>query len=89
MSKDITDDILLKVGMYKVNGAIEYTTQVNKLRRTIQILKYGDIPGRNYSCGVFNELGHLIGFAYIQTIDHFNKLMGLMDISFRLKEEQK
>ena len=86
MSKDITEGILLRAGMYKVNGAIEYTTQVDKLRYTIQILKYSDISGRNYSCGVFNELGHLIGFAYIQTIDHFNKLMELMDIDFRLKE---
>ena len=38
MSKDITEGILLRAEMYKVNGAIEYTTQVDKLRYTIQIL---------------------------------------------------
>lgn len=88
MNKDITEDILLKAGMYEVgNAAMEYIAQVGGQKYTIQIVKYSNRNGRNYSCGVFNENDFPVGFACVQTIDHFNKLMGLMDIDFRLKEE--
>lgn len=87
MSENITEDILLKAGMYKVKDSVmEYITQVGGQKYTIQVLKYSVRDGRNYSCGVFNENDYLVGFACVQTIDHFNKLMELMDISFKLKE---
>lgn len=88
MSKDITDGILLKAGMYKVgNAAMEYIVQVDGQKYAIQIVKYSNRNGRNYSCGVFNEHDLPVGFACVQTIDHFNKLMKMLDINFRLKEE--
>lgn len=88
MSENITEDILLKAGMYKVKDSVmEYIAQVGGQKYAIQVLKYSVRDGRNYSCGVFNENDYLVGFASIQTIDHFNKLMELMDISFKLKEE--
>lgn len=87
MNKNITEDILLKAGMYKVgNAAMEYIVQVDGQKYTIQIVNYSNRNGRNYTCAVFNEHDLLVGFACIQTIDYFNKLMELMDIDFRLKE---
>lgn len=87
MSENITEDILLRAGMYKVKDSVEYISQVGGQKYTIQVLKYSVRDGRNYSCGVFNENDYLVGFAYIQTIDHFNKLMEIMNINFKLKEE--
>ena len=40
---------------------------------------------RNFNIKVFNSYG-LFADVDIETVEHFNKLMDLMDIDFKLKE---
>lgn len=82
MSKDITDDILLKAGFMDASG--------NAFKLFVEggyiILQYVQQPfGRCWKCSVDNN--NDMSTTDIQTIDHFNKLMELMDINFRIKEE--
>lgn len=84
MSKDITEEILLKAGFKENDGHLEYSTKVNDFIRIISVIRENSLYGRNYVACV--SLGNYdpIGYAYIQTIEHFNKLMDLMDIDFKL-----
>lgn len=82
MSKEITEDILLKAGFMDAGG--------NAFKLFIEggyiILQYIPQPfGRCWRCSVDNNSD--MSTTNIQTIDHFNKLMDLMGIDFRLKEE--
>lgn len=82
MIKDITEDILLKAGFMDASG--------NAFKLFVEggyiILQYVQQPfGRCWKCSVDNN--NDMSTTDIQTIDHFNKLMNIMDINFRLKEE--
>lgn len=88
MSKDITESILLKAGFIERGGFFEYSTEADKRKRTIiAVLNDSAMYSRDNTLIVYNGNKDLIGYACIQTIDHFNKLMELMDIDFRLNEE--
>lgn len=83
MSKDITEDILLKAGF------VDVSDNAFKLRIKEEgyiTLLYSQPPfGRCWTCYVDTTIN--MCKADIQTVEHFNKLMDLMDISFKLKEE--
>lgn len=85
MSKDITEDILLRAGFKKVNEfpcCIEYA--LDKYKITMSFNKWVWIS-RRWTCSL--NQGSNFAMIHIKTIDHFNMLMELMDIDFRLKEE--
>ena len=87
MNKDITEDILLKAGFKEISRVDHKYITFKLTNWDISITNY-PFPSnysRNWSCGVSN--GADCAEADIQTIDHFNKLMELMDIDFRLKED--
>lgn len=82
INKEITKGILLKAGFVDAGG--------NAFKLFIEggyiILQYIPQPfGRCWRCSVDNN--NDMSTTNIQTIDHFNMLMELMDIDFRLKEE--
>ena len=89
MSKEITEEVLRKCGFqespdffipwkeYSIHLPINY----------IEIANISNSITRLWSVRVENSLHDSIATADIQTIDHFNKLMELMDIGFKLKEE--
>lgn len=88
MNKDITEDILLKAG-FKETDRVDntYTTfELTDYDITILHYRYNHCCYRQWYCKVSNNDGFNCAEADIQTIDHFNKLMELMDIDFRLKE---
>lgn len=95
MSKDITEDILLKAGfkeikeISKVNPKYITFELTNLSNWDISITNYPFLNNqpRKWSCEVNNNTNRYAAEADIQTIEHFNKLMDLMDINFRLKEE--
>lgn len=87
MNKDLTDDILLKAGFKEDDGYFEYATEVNDITYIIGVVVDNSLKGRNYAVCVSLGDDNLIGYACIQTVDHFNKLMELMDIDFKLNEE--
>lgn len=83
MSKDITEDILLKDGFMDAGS--------NAFKLFIEggyiIMQYIPQPfGRCWRCSIDNN--NDMSTTNIQTICHFNKLMDLMDIDFRLEEQQ-
>lgn len=92
MSKDITEDILLKAGFEEIDRVdnVYITFELKKWDIEsdwdITMTKYNRSCGRKWSCDVNNDESN---FAYvdIQTIEHFNKFMNLMDINFRLNYE--
>lgn len=88
MSKDITEEILLKAGLVEKDGMLGCSTETDGRKRIIVVAVDGtDMYGRDYALMVYNGNRDPIGYACIQTIEHFNKFMELMDIDFRLKEE--
>lgn len=91
MSKNITDDILLKAGFYEdIRGFVKhYREQVIIVEEInhyeLQRFVYKD---RKWNLVVHNfDVCSNILEADIQTIVQFNRFMELMDIDFRLKEE--
>jgi hypothetical protein len=86
MSKDITEEILLEAGFTKNDDIYGYVTKVDGGKRTIVVTQVSDMYGRDYSCVVFNGNEVSIGYACVQTVEHFDKLMELMDIDFKLKK---
>lgn len=84
MSKEITEDILLKAGF---NDITEYINRVIYVKDNITMIHYIHAKPnvRNWECRLVANDG--FASADILTIDHFNKLMDLMDIDFRIKEE--
>lgn len=87
MNKDLTDDILLKAGFKEDDGYFEYATKVNDFIRIIGVIHDHSLYGRNYAVCVSLGDDNPIGYACVQTVEHFNKLMDLMDIDFKLKEK--
>ena len=80
-------EILLKAGFNKKEGAFEYSTEVDNRKRTIIVALSGsDMYGRDFVLLVCNGNRNPICYACVQALDHFNKLMNIMDINFRLKE---
>lgn len=85
MNKDITEDSLLKAGFIERGGFFEYSTEADKRKRTIiLVLNDSTMYSRDNTLIVYNGNKDLIGYACIQTIEHFNELMSLLDIDFRL-----
>lgn len=88
MSKDIIEGILLKAGFIERGGFFEYSTEADKRKRTIiVVLNDSAMYSRDHTLIVYNSSTDLIGYACVQTIEHFNKLMEVLDIDFRLNEE--
>lgn len=93
MSKDITTEILVKSGfkqnpdktwIYEMTGTSNFNVVQFGRERSI----YAEESSyRCYEVRIYHENCGLIALVYIKTISQFNKLMELMDIDFRLKEE--
>ena len=87
MSKDITEGILLKAGFMESDGLFGCSTEVDGRKRTIVVALDGSaMYNRDYTLIVYNGNKDPIGYACVQTVEHFNKLMELMGIDFRLEE---
>ncbi len=85
MSKDITEEILLKVGFNKVTEhpyCIEYF--LDKYKIVMSFYK-GVWIDRRWTCGI--NQGSNFAMVDIKTMKHFNMLMDIMNIDFKLKEE--
>lgn len=88
MGKDITESILLNAGFMESDGIFGCSTETDGRKRTIVVALDGSaMYGRDYTLIVYNGNKDPIGYACVQTVEHFNKLMDLMGIDFRLKEE--
>lgn len=86
MSKDITEDILLKAGFdkekcYSIVCPYRYIKILSDVY--VDVSNISNMPMRNWNVKVYNCDG-LFADVDIQTIDHFNRLMDLMDIDFKL-----
>lgn len=87
MSKNITEDILLRAGFkYSAYSSDSFHLQVRDYDvYDIDMKKYTQNFNREWYCKVRSiKPSCNCAEADIQTIDHFNKLMELMDINFRL-----
>lgn len=84
MSKDITEDILLRAGFKKVSeNNFGATYEMSTI--TVTHYFYSKPAIRSWGCEVYYKGSY--AEVDIKTIDHFNKIMDLMDMGFRLKEE--
>lgn len=83
MSKDITENILLKAGFKEISEDADFFRTYEKYPIDITHLLSPNHGDRDWFCEVH---GNFTANIDIQTIEHFNKLMELMDIDFRLKE---
>lgn len=87
MSENITEDILLKAGFKKTSDCIfvlrctDYAIELLNLNFDEEGCK------RHWVCSANTDNDYSITRTSIQTIEHFNKLMELMNINFKLKEE--
>lgn len=85
MSKDITEEILLKAGFNKVTEhpcCIEYF--LDKYKIVMSFYK-GVWIDRRWTCSI--NQGSNFAMVDIKTMKHFNMLMDIMGIDFKLKEE--
>lgn len=82
MSKDITKDILLKAGFM---NASDNAFKLHIKGGYIKLLHSQPPFGRCWTCYVDTTIN--MCKADIQTVEHFNKLMEIMNINFRLEEE--
>lgn len=88
MSKDITEDILLKAGFIKKDGIFEFTTKIDDRKRIIVVaLNNSAMYNRDHTVIVYNGNKEPIGYACVQTVEHFHKLMELMNSGLRLTKE--
>lgn len=88
--EDITEGILLRAGFHKITSFSIICSEYYSIELSdvyIDIYNSSNIPTRSWNIRVINYKPMFIANTYIQTIEHFNKLMDLIDISFRLKEE--
>ncbi len=84
----LKEDILLRAGFIEKEGVFGCSTEIEGRKRIIVVALDGSaMYGRDYTLIVHNGHGDPIGYACVQTTGHFNKLMDLMDIDFKLKEE--
>lgn len=84
MIKDITKDILLRAGFKKVSeNNFGATYEMSTI--TVTHYFYSKPAIRSWGCEVYYK-GNFAD-VNIKTIEHFNKLMELMDIDFKIKGE--
>ena len=89
MSKDITEDILLRAGFKETDRNDRVYVVTFELANRISVTNYRSIcdnSTRKWYCEVSNKNGDCAEVD-IQTVEHFNKLMELMDIDFRLEDK--
>lgn len=92
MSKDITEEILLKAGFKYFEedsdntSYYSYSPDENEKGDWSIILTYSKNNDRDWHCEVSTS-PTTYADADIQTVEHFNKLMEIMGINFKLKEE--
>ena len=84
MSKDITEGILLKAGFNKVTEHPCYIEYFLDKYKIVMSFNKGVWIDRRWTCSITQ--GSNFAMVHIQTINHFNKLMEIMDIDFRLTE---
>lgn len=84
MNKNITKDILLRAG-FEDSAYSSVSFHLEGRDYDIDMEKYQQNFNREWYCKAKSiKHGCNCGEADIQTIDHFNKLMELLDINFRL-----
>lgn len=83
MSKDITEDILLKAGFKKIEENDSYIVYKNHSIEMMRFL-HSYHRFRSWYCEVEGKISTKTD---IQTIDHFNRLMELLNKKFRLNYE--
>lgn len=83
MSKEITEEILLKAGFkFTKNKDLEIVKDGHIINLFYR--KSNHVDERHWYCRIRNSDWYIRGGLDIQTISHFNKLMDLMGIDFRL-----
>ena len=87
MSKDITEDILLRAGFKKTSNSLFVLRRADYAIELLNLHFDADECKRHWTCDANTNKDYTITRTSIQTVEHFNKLMELMDIDFRLKEE--
>lgn len=67
----------------------EYVIDISDRNSTyyISVKDISNYIGRGWNVHIDNQDWETIAYVDIETVEHFNKLMELMDIDFRLKEE--
>lgn len=83
MSKDITENILLKAGFKKVEDTDSYIVYKNHSIEMMHFLH----PYHRFRSWYCEVEGKITAKIDIQTIDHFNILMALLNKKFRLNYE--
>lgn len=93
--KKISKQILLNNGFTYIdktcneclgNSWDEYVIDVDSLY-AISVKDISNMIDRNWNVHIDNKDWETIASVDIETVEHFNILMGLMDINFRLKEK--
>lgn len=93
--KKISKQILLNNGFtyidktcneYLGNSWDEYVIDVDSLY-AISVKDISNMIDRNWNVHIDNKNYETIASVDIDTVEHFNMLMKLMDINFKLKEE--
>lgn len=87
MSKDITEDILLKAGFKKTSLGFFVLRCADYAIELFNLYSDANECKRHWTCDANTDNDYSITRTSIQTVEHFNKLMDLMDIDFKLKEE--
>ena len=93
MSTDITDDILLKAGFnkeecYSIIGSYRYIKILSDVY--VDVSNISCMPMRDWNVKIYDRDDYYSGLfadVDIQTIEYFSKLMEIMGINFKLKEE--
>lgn len=89
MSKDITEDILLRAGFEKIGNCLFVLRLDNNAIELLNLQFDAEECKRHWMCytNTDTDNDYSITRTSIQTVEHFNKLMDLMDLNFRLKGE--
>lgn len=86
-SKDITDDILQRAGFKKTGNCLFVLRLDDNAIELLNLHFDAEECKRHWMCYTNTDNDYSITRTSIQTVEHFNKLMELMDIDFKLKEE--
>lgn len=87
MNKDITEDILLKAGFIK-NGNSLFVLRCADYAIELLNMHFDEKEcNRHWMCYANTDNDYSMTRTSIQTVEHFNKLMELMDINFKIQEE--
>lgn len=84
MNREITEDILRRSG-FECGFQTFFINVSNPIHIYYTNLSVED---KHWRCVVYSDkkFHHLFVDIYIQTVEHFNKLMDIMDVEFRFKE---